>query len=46
VLAGIAATHPDDLSRLERGSELFNDLYALAAADVARAALLEQGEFR
>jgi hypothetical protein len=46
VLAGIAATHPDDLSRLERGSELFNDLYALAAADVARAALLERGEFR
>ena len=35
VLAGIASAHPDDLSRLERGSELFNDLYALAAADLA-----------
>ena len=46
VLAGIAATHPDDLSRLERGSELFNDLYALAVADLARVALLEQGERR
>lgn len=35
VLAGIAAAHPDDPSRLERGCELFNDLYALAASDVA-----------
>ena len=42
VLAGIAAAHPDDASRLERGSELFNDLYALAAAELARAALLDQ----
>lgn len=41
VLAGIAAAHSDDPSRLERGSELFNDLYALAAAELARAEFLE-----
>jgi hypothetical protein len=46
VLAGIAAAHPDDPSRLERGSQLFDDLYALATADLARAALLEQSESR
>ena len=43
VLAGIAAAHPDDSSRLERGSALFDDLYALAAKELARAALLDQG---
>lgn len=29
VLAGIAATHPDDAARLERGAQLFDELYAL-----------------
>ena len=29
VLAGIAAAYPDDDTRLERGSQLFDDLYAL-----------------
>jgi hypothetical protein len=29
VVAGIAAAHPDDEARLERGSALFEDLYAL-----------------
>lgn len=42
VLAGIVAVHRDDLSRLERGSQLFDDLYAVTAADLARTALLEQ----
>lgn len=40
VLAGIAASHPDDVSRLERGAALFDDLYALAAKELARAAEL------
>jgi hypothetical protein len=42
VLAGIAAAHPEDASRLERGAALLDDLYALAAKDLARAALLDQ----
>jgi hypothetical protein len=29
VVAGIAAAHPDDEARLERGSALFEDMYAL-----------------
>jgi hypothetical protein len=29
VVAGIAAAHPDDEARLERGGALFEDLYAL-----------------
>ncbi len=29
VVAGIAAAHPDDETRLERGTALFDDLYAL-----------------
>jgi hypothetical protein len=29
VVNGIAAAHPDDEARLERGSALFDDLYAL-----------------
>ena len=29
VVAGIAAAHPDDETRLERGSALFEDMYAL-----------------
>jgi hypothetical protein len=29
VVAGIAAAHPDDEARLERGAALFDDLYAL-----------------
>ncbi len=29
VIAGIAAAHPDDEARLERGAALFDDLYAL-----------------
>jgi hypothetical protein len=29
VVAGIAAAHPDDEARLERGTALFEDLYAL-----------------
>ena len=40
VLAGIAAAHSDDTSRLERGAALFDDLYALAAKELARAAAL------
>lgn len=44
ILAGIAAAHPDDASRLERGSELFNDLYAVTAAELARSARLHQNE--
>src|SRR6266496_4477673 len=32
VVAGIAAAHPDDDARLERGAALFDDLYALHAA--------------
>lgn len=31
VLAGIAAAHPDDAGRLERGAAVFDDLYALAS---------------
>ena len=46
VLAGIAAAHSDDATRLERGAALLDDLYALAAAELARAARLEQGEPR
>lgn len=42
VLAGIAAAHPEDASRLERGAVLFDELYALTTEDLARAALLEQ----
>ena len=42
VLAGIAAAHPDDASRLERGAALFDDLYALATSELARAAMLDQ----
>jgi len=29
VIAGIAASNPDDAARLERGYQLFDDLYAL-----------------
>ena len=35
VLAGIAAVYPDDSARLERGSHLFDDLYALYTAESA-----------
>lgn len=41
VLAGIAATNADDAARLERGAALFDDLYALASAELARAAQIE-----
>lgn len=34
VLAGIAAAHADDGSRLERGAALFDDLYALAQTEL------------
>jgi len=37
VLAGIAATTDDDATRLERGAALFDDLYALAVAELGRA---------
>jgi hypothetical protein len=40
VLAGIAMAHADDASRLERGAALFDDLYALASAEISRAAAL------
>lgn len=33
VLTGIAMTHPDDATRLERGAALFDGLYALATAE-------------
>jgi hypothetical protein len=33
VLAGIARAFPDDAARLERGRQLFDELYALHAAD-------------
>src|SRR5438067_7819034 len=43
VLAGIAAAHPDDTSRLERGAMLFDELYALAVKELERtAALLDE----
>ena len=32
VLSGIAAAHDDDTARLERGAQLFDDLYALFSA--------------
>jgi hypothetical protein len=35
VLAGIARANPDDAARLERGRQLFDELYALHAADAA-----------
>ncbi|MGQ0650225.1 MAG: chromate resistance protein ChrB domain-containing protein [Gemmatimonadaceae bacterium] len=35
VLAGIARAHQDDAARLERGRQLFDELYALHAAEVA-----------
>jgi hypothetical protein len=37
VIAGIAAMYPDDAARLERGCQLFDELYALfASADAGR----------
>jgi hypothetical protein len=33
VLAGIAAAHPDDATRLERGCQLFDELHALFSRD-------------
>jgi len=36
VLAGIAAAHSDDPSRLERGAAVFDDLYALASAEILK----------
>ncbi len=33
VLAGIAAAHPDDGARLERGSQLFDELHALLSRE-------------
>ena len=43
MLAGIAAAHPDDTSRLERGAMLFDELYALAVKELERtAALLDE----
>jgi hypothetical protein len=33
VLAGVARAYPDDATRLERGRQLFDELYALHAAD-------------
>jgi hypothetical protein len=33
VLAGIAAAYPDDQARLERGSQLFDELFALLSRD-------------
>jgi hypothetical protein len=38
VLAAVAAAHPDDVARLERGAALFDDLYALMAQELGRAA--------
>lgn len=40
VLAGMAATCPDDVSRLERGAALFDDLYALTAQELGVASAL------
>jgi hypothetical protein len=36
VVAGIAAAHPDDEARLERGADLFNDLYVLHSSATKR----------
>jgi len=36
VLAGIAAAHPDDAARLERGAQLFDELYASFTSEGAR----------
>ena len=38
VLAGIAAAHRDDATRLERGAAVFDDLYALAAKESGQGA--------
>lgn len=46
VLAGVAAANADDAVRLDRGAALFDDLYALASAELARAAQLEQEKSR
>jgi len=35
VLAGIAAAHPNDSTRLERGCQMFDELYALLSLDTA-----------
>jgi len=40
VLAAIASAYSDDALRLERGAALFDELYALAAKEIARAALV------
>jgi hypothetical protein len=45
VLAGIAAAYPDDGGRLERGAQLFDELYALLRRD-AEARLQGPNEFR
>jgi hypothetical protein len=33
VLLGLVAAHPDDAARLERGSQLFDEMFALAATE-------------
>jgi len=40
VLAAIASAYSDDALRLQRGAALFDELYALAAKEIARAALV------
>jgi hypothetical protein len=42
VLAGIAASHADDIARLERGAALFDDLYTLIMAERSRAEMFDQ----
>ena len=41
VLAGIAAVSPDDAARLERGSTVFDGLYAQATKELARAGMTD-----
>ena len=36
VVAGVAAAHPDDEARLERGADLFNDLYVFHSSATKR----------
>jgi hypothetical protein len=42
VLAGIAATSPDDATRLERGAALFDGLYAQTAQELGHAAAVTE----
>lgn len=42
MLAGIAAAYADDAARLQRGSMLFDELYALAAKESGASPVAER----